>query len=721
MPKSETLSADSLSEISVPLEDLASLCSLAQAHLISPDLTRSVLLALHLEKEIGKPISDACLLRYDIKKSEEVFRGAYDPSVSVFHSAAEKVACHYGFGWKSKEADRALLLATPNPEQSPEQTFINTCCCAWDLQQLLENPPEVKERLFGPSYSGNEFEELAELLTSIPSERKSQLALKLGITKLSQATFTNHLAEIKAVKEEEAQSIIELERILNLPGSFLIRNHQTEELLKQMGLGPDDQLICLDKSENLYLVRFDRIPGEKYELPGYRLVKDPDFDAAQLPIFNENVGKITSKSSHEHLEGSFQGVAEDRERKRPSVQAIGLPKFIERLKTWLIQTSMVLAFANPIIPKELEAAVEGVIQKLPDRESITPEDKAMMAVAFYVGREVRKRLKAQGNVLVSPFNVAQPCEDDFLTSLNEENLPDRTRKALARLGIKQLPKNLTPLTFKKYLTALKEGLQEDLQIVISLRRDDIERDILTYSDVAKTDAFIQELKELKKAGIIIGVDISGVESALSVEEMREFIEKLQENELLCSIHAGEMPPEYTAQGLQNILDAIELGVPRIGHAFSLWYLLAAEENNQILADQREEIAKIAKRLNLDENASYQEIAKKIMKKAIEKDIVFPVCLASSLYACLTCDSRGNKIDEKISLYEKLKLHPLIEVLDDFRDLNFPKIELCSDDCVATEYSLEEEVQMLINILVERGYRLTRIHQLIEKYFMGSLK
>ncbi|MCJ7739828.1 hypothetical protein MUP32_00740 [Candidatus Microgenomates bacterium] len=419
-----------------------------------------------------------------------------------------------------------------------------------------------------------------------------------------------------------------------------------------------------------------------------------------LPTGLDGLIKIqASLGSHVHLEGSC--VSPEQANK---VESTGKPwpDFLARLQTGSIQEKLIRACLNPEYPgpKMEEPPFYDLIKRMEqDSIPLSPEVISMMSYTYQLGKQTSRILKLCGDgpttpVMVSPHNAS--VDINGFTTLSAKGI---TPSLSAKYGGDKFPPSFQPLTLEQYLSALCLGLGRP--VVVSLRREqsDAEGWYLTNPQNPKTLKFVKQLSDLKNAGLIAGVDIAGDENNLPTAEMTGFLGLLRgdhpTDNLISSIHAGEEGIDRAAYGLGNIVDALDLDVPEIGHALSLWFLLAADENDPALAQQRTEIDQIAaKKLQLKPGAKYADIAKSVLAKAKEKGITFQLCMACNQALGLV---KQNEVALDISN------HPFIRALRKFGpDIIplFPRIIISVDNYSVTGKSAPSQILELIPALLK---------------------
>ncbi len=419
----------------------------------------------------------------------------------------------------------------------------------------------------------------------------------------------------------------------------------------------------------------------------------PITTADRLRRLQDEIYYQIAHSDHNHVEGT----CDDPSRDEPwtASENSWLSCMVNRYPTGNWQIKMLDAYRHP------EAELASISDNTPFQTVISGyeqtahrylllQQKAMMTVAFKLGRKVKGQADKIGILETVPFYCCMfnlSADSQRRTTLNGSGL---AKKAAEKYGGDKFPKDFVSLETRQYLTALHAGLERP--IIASLRRNRPQGETwyMNYPEDRATDMFIDELQGLKIDGLIMGVDISDDEKVKSVAAISPFLQRLKDSRLLYSLHTGELKDEETAAGLENIISAIRLQNIRLGHAYSLFRLLSAQKDDPVLACQKERIAQIAVELGMSPDTSYFDIAIKILELAKEKNISLQLCLTSNAIICM---------NQPPSDYLR---HPFILSLKRYGPAlipYLPRLTFSADNYTITGFTVQDQLCGLIKELL----------------------
>ncbi len=606
------------------------------------------LLELELEQKI---IKDCIVLQYDFINSEQIFNGSYHLLTSAALPLIEDLAYQFGFRWRSSiRGDGAILcLGAKFDKNNPLtslQTIINASHFALELNHLFNFSPKMPDNGFILDQINQGRKKFNKIKQIVSQHGVQNCLIKIGFA-YGSVKFTNYLSTIINANEQKSLSVVEACRLVHSNcGPFLAKNSQIKQIFKKNSIKSNQFISLLSPSKNLFLLKFNKIPSKKNFYSGWKVIKDSTFNQKNVNKINQLVKQILGWSEHNHFEGNYQP-KNWHLNKNKIPMSLSLKTFIEQIPTHILQ-----------------------------KKSLTKNKSELKKYIQKVTLNIISSLKQQGIrhgfLFISPYNLA--------------------RDPLQRSDL--IRKKFKPLTMRQYLKIVHQTLKQadlDLKLIISLRRDKVEKWYFDNSHKKGTDKILKYFKKLKKENLIGGIDICGIETKKSVAASSDFLQKLKRANLLHSIHAGEVQLDDLFLGLLNIIQAIQFGADRIGHGLALWYFLDTIRDSKT--------------------------KQRVLKFIKQSQVIFQVCLISNIFTCVNQATSGKKLSTN-NIIKRMRRHPFVELLIKEGPnilTTLPKITLSSDDYVVTKFNLEEELQILTYVLLQNGWNLTDILNLFTHF------
>ncbi len=675
---------------------------LAKAHLLIPRLDSRFkfnrLLAKFLSLEREEEQFQGFVVHFDFYKSEQYFHRYYHLITEELFPVIEQIAFAHGFRWKGCPCGDGGFLAysqafDTNLSSSFKQNLVNVCQFATDIFHLFKdlntnNLSSRAKKIVQPNF-------LATLRQVKEQGSGEYFLLRIGIS-YGDLILSNSLSALHSGLGPKARPLLESARLTNYAwGVHLARNNPILTLLRQADIMTDKTISLLD--DNISLVRFNQIQSKRKKYTGYRVFKTGSTQVVTNQI-NQLVDEISSWSEHNHFEGNYSVLPDE----STTQSEISLQGFINKFETWYMQQQL--------------------LEVCKQTQDSNERQELMLSQVTEITQNVIANLELQnikdGFLFISPHNLS--IDNNNLTDLNLRNLDQRIFAQSS-----DWPDYFQALSLPLYLNQVVKTLKQskkmdNIKLVVSLRRDKVEKWYLKHPRDPKTDQFLQELAKLKQKEIIAGVDIAGVESDLDVARFKPFLEKLEAKGLLHSVHAGEVLAQKIEVGLTNIIESVLSGAKRIGQGYSFFYLLNANQRQQLILN-RDQIRSLLFQMesdSLDSGAkvTQEKFIQELTQFLIDHQVIIQVNLVSNLYTVLNYSPFKEDITSK-SFLKRFKHHPLVnlilqqgvEILD-----QLPSLVLSADDYVATGYTLKEELQVLITLLLERDYKLEDIKYLLDR-------
>ncbi len=644
------------------------------------------------------------ILHYDFYKSTKYFKNYYAFISDHLFPFIEELACQYDFRWRGGLCgDGAFLCLAnaldPDLELSFIEAFEKVCRFSQDLFKIFYYLSHQDEEI---DLNVNLDEHLAKELKDIAAKNDADFfLLRIGIS-YGQLAFSNSVASLSPVYEEQAHALLEAQRISCYGwGTYLASNPLLREQLRKNGI--NDYCFIKKIADDLCLIRIDNILSKRSLYNGYRIVQIDDDKEDYVSQINFKVDLISSWSEHNHFEGNYATVHRD----LSMHSKISLEEFINHFETWRMQKRVLQASAKENDSEKRKKAMLEEIEKF-----------TLNIIDNLSTQEIER-----GYLFISPFNLARDVNN--ITDLRADSVKDRVVAALDAW-----PEDFKALKIEDYLVKVREVLDRshetrDLKLILALRRDRVEGWYLRHPDSHITRNFIDQMISLREQGLIFGVDICGVEQTVSISDMTCFLQKINKYHLLHSIHAGEMPAANIFIALNNIIRAVDIGVRRIGQGYAYFYLLNANQHRErVLSD--EQIMRLYEKLKpgskRKEQLTQQELAEVMSKFLQKRDVILQVNLVSNIFTVLT-EAPGKKDVSKKSFLKKFRYHPLVNLIIDngVEHLDqIPKLTLSADDYAITGYTLKQELQVLMSILVENNFELEKLDNLLDRLLPDDL-